>query len=143
MLLALFSGPLYEFVTWVIYVKVDHFPSYSGWDWSILSVWIMVGLSAATLSAPVAACVGLAIGAPLLGFMFRSGVRSAARYALAGFLVSVVPASLLTYMHYYFSFLVTEDFAFALSLIGIAGPVAGVAFWWGALKIRPKEDVVI
>jgi hypothetical protein len=142
-LLALLSGPLYMFVTWVIYVKVDHLPSYSGWDWSVLSLWIMVGLAAAMMAAPVAGCVVLAVGAPIFGRMFRSGVRSAPRYALAGLIISMLPASVLTYLHRYIGFLVNEDFAFSMLLIGIAGPISGMVFWWSALKNRPGQRAVI
>jgi hypothetical protein len=32
---AFLSGPLYMLVTWVIYVKVDHLPTYGMLDWSV------------------------------------------------------------------------------------------------------------
>ena len=141
--LALLSGPLYMLVTWVIYVKMEHLPSYGEWDWSILELFLMVGVAAVTLTAPVAACIAIGIGAPLFGVMFKSGVRSTLGYALAGLLISLLAASLLFLVHNFRAFLVHEDFIFALSLIGIAGPISGVMFSWGATRARPKQGLVI
>ena len=96
----------------------------------------MIGVPAAALTAPVAAIVAVVIGMPLFGLLIRRRFRAVLIYVLAGLVMSVPTVVFLSVIHFHYAFLVADDFAFAVSLICIEGPIAGWAFWWAAVRNR-------
>jgi hypothetical protein len=128
--IAFLGGCFYPFLTEL----VSHHPasvvrsSHSGTGLMIL---LDFGLFTAMIALPVALALTFGIGFPLFRLWIRRGYSNVAEYIGGGVVVSAAGAVLITMAHVLLAdFLTDSDFRFAILLIGICGPVAGVAVWY-------------
>lgn len=89
------------------------------------------GLFTAMIALPVALVLILVIGLPVFRLWIRRGYSNVAEYIGGGAIVGIAGAALIAIVHVLsVDFLVDSDFRFAMLLIGICGPVAGLTVWY-------------
>jgi hypothetical protein len=94
------------------------------------TVLLEIGLVTAMFALPVTLALGI-IGVPVFRLLVKRGYSNVAAYVGGGLIVAIAGAALIGAAHFLLAdFLVDSDFWFAVLLIGISGPVAGITVWY-------------
>ena len=88
------------------------------------------GFIIAMMTFPVVVALTCGVAWPVFRHLIRRGYSGATAYVAGGVIVAAIGALLVAVAHISRNFLVDNDFWFAILLIGICGPVAGVVTWW-------------
>jgi hypothetical protein len=89
------------------------------------------GLFTAMIALPVTLVLIFGIGLPVFRLWIRRGYSNIAQYIGGGVIVAIIGVALIGVAHVLsVDFLIDSDFRFALLLIGICGPVAGLTVWY-------------
>lgn len=95
-----------------------------------ISTTLEFGIIIAAIALPVIIVLTVGLALPLFRLWIRRGYASVAAFAAGGVIIATVGASIISVLHFAADFLVTNDYLFALVLIGTAGPVAGIVIWY-------------
>jgi hypothetical protein len=89
-----------------------------------------IGLLTALVALPVTFALTLGISLPLFRLWIRRGYTNVAFYVSGGLVTALVGASVLTVAHIFDDFMVDSNFLFAVVLMGVSGPIAGLVVWY-------------
>lgn len=90
---------------------------------------VEIGFVTAMITLPVVLALTCGVAWPLFRFWVRQGYSSVAAYVGGGVIVATIGAVIIGAAHT-FGFLIGTDFWFAMLLLAVSGPVAGLVVWY-------------
>jgi len=97
-------------------------------DASVMTL-VEIGFITAMIALPVVFALTCGVAWPLFRFWVRRGYSSLAAYVGGGVIVATIGAVIIGAAHT-FGFLIGTDFWFAMLLLAVSGPVAGLVVWY-------------
>ena len=89
-----------------------------------------IGLLTALVALPVTFVLTFGISLPLFRLWIRRGYTNVALYVGSGLVTALVGASILLAAHIFDDFMVDSIFLFAVVLMAVSGPIAGLVVWY-------------
>jgi len=126
---AFFIGCFYPYISLLLHDGRSFLISGKYNDISLMAS-VELGFITAMVTLPFILALTFGIAWPLFRYWIRRGFLGLAVYIGGGIVIAMIGALVITAMHFFRNFLVSNDFEFALLLISICGPVSGFVVWY-------------